>query len=128
MTKEDFALALERERRWEFAAEGLRWHDLVIQYTYTSSIVWAARSGTCWWWTLIQEGLVSARSKGRVGGRPPGLSTEAERTAATAEMLYRTQDLSLAEITQRLCISKNTLYKYLRHRQVPIDTYRKRAA
>lgn len=29
MTKEDFTLALERERRWEFAAEGLRWHDLV---------------------------------------------------------------------------------------------------
>lgn len=28
-TKEDFRLAMERERRWEFAAEGLRWHDLV---------------------------------------------------------------------------------------------------
>ncbi|GGE99527.1 RagB/SusD family nutrient uptake outer membrane protein [Hymenobacter cavernae] len=29
MSKEDFRLALERERRWEFAAEGIRWHDLV---------------------------------------------------------------------------------------------------
>jgi hypothetical protein len=29
MTKEDFRLALERERRWEFAAEGQRWFDLV---------------------------------------------------------------------------------------------------
>jgi len=28
-TKEEFRLAMERERRWEFAAEGLRWHDLV---------------------------------------------------------------------------------------------------
>jgi hypothetical protein len=29
MSKADFRLALERERRWEFAAEGIRWHDLV---------------------------------------------------------------------------------------------------
>lgn len=29
MTKENFRLALEQERRWEFAAEGLRWFDLV---------------------------------------------------------------------------------------------------
>lgn len=29
MSKADFALALEQERRWEFAVEGLRWHDLV---------------------------------------------------------------------------------------------------
>ncbi|WP_324674989.1 RagB/SusD family nutrient uptake outer membrane protein [Hymenobacter sp. GOD-10R] len=29
MSKDEFRLALEQERRWEFAAEGLRWHDLV---------------------------------------------------------------------------------------------------
>jgi len=29
MTKENFKLALEQERRWEFAAEGQRWFDLV---------------------------------------------------------------------------------------------------
>jgi hypothetical protein len=29
MPKESFKLALEQERRWEFAAEGLRWFDLV---------------------------------------------------------------------------------------------------
>jgi hypothetical protein len=29
MTKEAFKLAVEQERRWEFAAEGLRWFDLV---------------------------------------------------------------------------------------------------
>ncbi|GAC1374985.1 MAG: RagB/SusD family nutrient uptake outer membrane protein [Hymenobacter sp.] len=29
MSRDNFKLALERERRWEFAAEGLRWHDLV---------------------------------------------------------------------------------------------------
>jgi len=28
-TKADFKLAMERERRWEFAGEGLRWFDLV---------------------------------------------------------------------------------------------------
>ncbi|UOQ75014.1 RagB/SusD family nutrient uptake outer membrane protein [Hymenobacter cellulosilyticus] len=29
MSKENFRLALERERRWEFAGEGQRWFDLV---------------------------------------------------------------------------------------------------
>jgi len=29
MSKDNFRLALEQERRWEFAAEGIRWHDLV---------------------------------------------------------------------------------------------------
>ncbi|MBC6988899.1 RagB/SusD family nutrient uptake outer membrane protein [Hymenobacter sp. BT491] len=29
MSKEAFRLALEQERRWEFAAEGIRWFDLV---------------------------------------------------------------------------------------------------
>ena len=28
-TKEDFKTAMEQERQWEFAGEGLRWHDLV---------------------------------------------------------------------------------------------------
>ncbi|WP_266366997.1 RagB/SusD family nutrient uptake outer membrane protein [Tellurirhabdus rosea] len=28
-TKAGFRLAMEQERRWEFAAEGLRWHDIV---------------------------------------------------------------------------------------------------
>jgi DNA invertase Pin-like site-specific DNA recombinase len=73
---------------------------------------------------LIRErthaGLNAARARGRVGGRRRGLSEEAERTAIVAETLYKEQQLGVNEIAQRLRISKVTLYKYLRHRGVPI--------
>jgi DNA invertase Pin-like site-specific DNA recombinase len=81
---------------------------------------------------LIRErthaGLASARARGRVGGRRRGLSEEAERTAIIAETLYREQQLGVNEIAQRLHISKVTLYKYLRHRQVVIHAHRPPAA
>ncbi|RIY05805.1 recombinase family protein [Hymenobacter rubripertinctus] len=78
---------------------------------------------------LIRErtyaGLAAARARGRVGGRPRGLSEEAQRTAMVAETLYKEQQLGVNEIAQRLRISKVTLYKYLRHRGVVIHAYRK---
>jgi DNA invertase Pin-like site-specific DNA recombinase len=81
---------------------------------------------------LIRErthaGLSSARARGQVGGRRRGLSQEAERTAIIAETLYREQQLGVNEIAQRLHISKVTLYKYLRHRQVVLHAHRQSAA
>ena len=73
---------------------------------------------------LIRErtmaGLRSARIRGKIGGRPKGLSKEAQRTACMAEALYAQKELSINEITQQLDISKTTLYKYLRTRDVVI--------
>lgn len=73
---------------------------------------------------LIRErtmaGLRSARVRGRMGGRPKGLSLEAKRKACTAEALYTQKELTINEITQQLNISKTTLYKYLRYRNVKI--------
>jgi DNA invertase Pin-like site-specific DNA recombinase len=81
---------------------------------------------------LIRErthtGLAAARDQGRIGGRRPGLSAAAERTAIAAENLYKAQQLGVNEIAQRLKISKVTLYKYLRHRGVTIEHYRKGVA
>lgn len=65
-----------------------------------------------------QTGLSAARARGRVGGRPKGLSTQAESTAMAAETLYREGRLSVKAIGERLHISKGTLYRYLRHRGV----------
>lgn len=71
---------------------------------------------------LISErtraGLQAARARGRLGGRPGGLSKEAERKAMVAETLHREGRLSVQEIAKELSISKTTLYKYLRHRGV----------
>lgn len=67
-----------------------------------------------------QSGLKAARTRGRVGGRPKGLSKQAKATAMAAETLYREGMLSIQEICEQLGISKPTLYAYLKHRGVPL--------
>ena len=74
-----------------------------------------------------QAGLSAARARGRVGGRPKGLTPQAEATALAAETLYRERRLSVAAIAQKLHISKCTLYTYLRRRSVEIGAYKKSA-
>ena len=73
---------------------------------------------------LIRErtmaGLSSARARGRTGGRPKGLSEQAEKTAFVAEVLYKQGELSCQQISKQLGISKTTLYKYLKFRKVKI--------
>ena len=75
---------------------------------------------------LIRErtmaGLQAARKRGRIGGRPKGLSDKAQRLALVAEALYRENTLSVNEIAKNLGISKATLYKYLRFRGVKIPS------
>ena len=65
-------------------------------------------------------GLKAARVRGRVGGRPPGISKDAEKTAIAAEVLYKEGELEVNEICRKLRISKPTLYKYLKLREVSI--------
>lgn len=78
---------------------------------------------------LIRErtkaGLQAARARGRRGGRPKGLTAEAEEKALAAETLYREGRLSANQVARRLGIAKSTLYKYLRHRGVEISAYKK---
>lgn len=74
-----------------------------------------------------QAGLSAARARGRVGGRPKGLSSQAQATAMAAETLYREKRLSVSGIAGKLHISKSTLYSYLRHRGVDIGPFTKPA-
>lgn len=73
---------------------------------------------------LIRErtnaGLKAARARGRLGGRPKGLSEQAQATACAAETLYKERKLSVNQIAKKLNISKRTLYKYLRFRGVGV--------
>jgi DNA invertase Pin-like site-specific DNA recombinase len=73
-----------------------------------------------------QAGLSAARARGRKGGRPKGLSEQAEITARAAESLYKEGQLTVKEITKRLGIAKRTLYSYLRHRGVEISAYKQK--
>jgi DNA invertase Pin-like site-specific DNA recombinase len=72
-----------------------------------------------------QVGLSAARARGRRGGRPRGITSQAELTAYAAEALYREGKLSAHEIAEKLRIAKSTLYTYLRHRGVKIGPYRR---
>ncbi|CAA7197636.1 recombinase family protein [Chryseobacterium potabilaquae] len=76
---------------------------------------------------LIRErtraGLEAARARGRKGGRRRGMSKEAEQKAILVETYYREGKMSVMEIAKEVGISKMTLYKYLRHRNVPISAY-----
>ncbi|XSZ47631.1 recombinase family protein [Francisella noatunensis] len=73
---------------------------------------------------LIRErtmaGLKSARSRGKMGGRPKGLSEEAKKKARIAEALYKQKELTTQEIANQLNISRTTLYDYLKFRKVVV--------
>jgi DNA invertase Pin-like site-specific DNA recombinase len=65
---------------------------------------------------LIRErtnaGLAAARARGRKGGRPRKLKTDAK--VAIARRLFEDKAHSLDEICESLKISRSTLYRYLR--------------
>ena len=65
-------------------------------------------------------GLNAARARGRCGGRPTGLSKKSMEKAKAAEMLYNQKKLTANQISEQLGISKTTLYKYLKIRNVSI--------
>jgi len=67
-----------------------------------------------------KAGLAAARARGRKGGRPKGLSKEAQHTAMIAETLYQDGDLTVKQICRQLSISRGTFYNYLRHRGVDV--------
>jgi DNA invertase Pin-like site-specific DNA recombinase len=71
-----------------------------------------------------QAGLQAARARGRTGGRPRGLSKQAQTTAMAAETLYREGKLSVQAICDQLDITKPTLYAYLRHRGIKVGAQR----
>jgi DNA invertase Pin-like site-specific DNA recombinase len=68
-----------------------------------------------------RAGLESARQKGRIGGRRPGLTQEAKNKAAIAKHLYVDKNLPVQEILETLNISRATLYRYLRYVGVEIN-------
>ena len=66
-----------------------------------------------------KAGLTAARTRGRQGGRPKGLSKEALSKAQAAKTLYLQQDRTVAEIGQLLSVERATIYRYLAHLGVP---------
>jgi DNA invertase Pin-like site-specific DNA recombinase len=70
----------------------------------------------------VNAGLKSARARGKLGGRPKGLSVKALEKAKVAEILYKDKNLSIRTITSQLNIGLSTFYRYLRHIGVEIGS------
>lgn len=60
-----------------------------------------------------QAGLSAARSRGRLGGRPAGLSDESKVKAMGVKKMYD-GGATLLEIMTKYKITKPTIYKYIR--------------
>lgn len=60
-------------------------------------------------------GLEAARSRGKKGGRPSGLSKEALAKAEHAKILYDSGKKSVLEIAEGLGISRATCYRYIEY-------------
>lgn len=71
---------------------------------------------------LIRErtmaGMKAARARGKMGGKPKGLSPEAEKTSYMVATLYKEGKLSTTQICKKLKICRSTLYDYLKIRGV----------
>ncbi|GAB3550456.1 recombinase family protein [Spirosoma fluminis] len=74
--------------------------------------------------SLIRErtlaGLAAAKLRGKTGGKPKGLSDEAQKTARVVESLHR-EGYAIKQISQQLNLSRTTVYKYLEERGVKIQ-------
>src|SRR5512135_3617592 len=58
-----------------------------------------------------QAGLLAARARGRLGGRPKALDP---RKVQIAQALYRDKTNAIADICRTLRVSRATLYRYLK--------------
>lgn len=63
----------------------------------------------------VNEGLKSARARGRVGGRPPKKTKDIE----TALKLYNSGQHSISEVCRLSGVSQTTLYRYIRKDEKP---------
>jgi DNA invertase Pin-like site-specific DNA recombinase len=78
---------------------------------------------------LIRErtraGLASARARGRVGGRPPGLKP---KDIAAAKAMLGDPDITMAEVAETLGVSVSTLHRHLPGGRSGIEVKPARAA
>src|SRR2546426_6098795 len=67
---------------------------------------------------LIRErtnaGLLAARARGRLGGRPKATTLNTSKKIAMAQSLYDDKNNTIDEICKTLNISRSTLYRYVK--------------
>ncbi|GAB3761460.1 recombinase family protein [Spirosoma pomorum] len=97
----------------------------MLFFTIFSALAEAERQGIV---ERTKAGLTAARARGRVGGRPSGLTKENQDKAELVANLYKTGN-SINKIKKLTGISSNkTIYKYLRYMGVAISPEEKELA
>jgi len=69
-----------------------------------------------------KAGLAAARARGRVGGRPKGLSAQAQAKARAVKTMHGLKTHTILEICQLFHLSRATVYRYLAWREETITT------
>ena len=103
-------------------ANGMRNQKAAIVFDLLEEMARAEREAIV---ERTKTGLAAARARGRVGGRPKGLSPEAKRNAAKAAALYRKGTHTTAEICEKLQISRSSLFRYLHSEGVKFEVGKK---
>lgn len=67
-----------------------------------------------------RAGLEAARQRGKIGGRPKGLSEEAKRKRRLAVKLYEDPTIAIDDICKATELSKATLYRYLKSADISL--------
>ncbi|SED21507.1 Site-specific DNA recombinase [Tenacibaculum sp. MAR_2009_124] len=63
----------------------------------------------------VKAGLASARARGKVGGRPKGLSEKLKEKAPVAVIMHKNPDVSIKDIMKALTISQGSVYRCFEH-------------
>lgn len=72
-------------------------------------------------------GMEAARARGRVGGRPKGLTKRSKELARLASVLYLSKQYTIKQICEQLNIgSRATFYSYLSHEGVEVKGWVRR--
>lgn len=63
----------------------------------------------------VKAGLASARSRGKIGGRPKGLSARLQKKAALAVIMHKNPETSIKDIMKTLEMSQGSVYRCFEH-------------
>ena len=63
----------------------------------------------------VKAGLEAAKKRGKVGGRPKGLSLRLQEKAPLAVIMHKNPDVSIKDIMKALSMSQGSVYKCFKH-------------
>ena len=63
----------------------------------------------------VKAGLAAAKKRGKVGGRPRGLSPRLQEKASLAVIMHKNPEVSIKDIMKALGMSQGSVYKCFKH-------------